>query len=306
MTEIERILKKGIIKEDFLREEIRNDFLVSTERKKLWAVMLDMTLEFDAVCKRHGLKYFLWSGSMLGAVRHNGIIPWDDDIDVIMPRKDYEIFLTLGDEFEYPYFFQTPYTDPECFYSFAKIRNSRTTGIIDLFRYQKFNHGIWISILPLDNWKLEGGAEKYERIKSLLLDCSTFMRMKNPDLSEQNLKRVDSFKKRGVDPLKAYEEIFRLTGEYKDSTCDYVAHDSCTIFPYSHAVYPAEDFKEQIFVSVEGFMLPIPNGFDRVLRIMYGDYMKFPPVEERGVWHAGTTFDPDIPYKDYLKSINIE
>lgn len=301
MTEVERIIQKGVITEDFLKEEVRNDFLVTSERKKLWAIMLDMTVEFDKVCQRHNLKYFLWSGSMLGAVRHNGFIPWDDDIDIIMPRKDYEIFLSLGDEFQEPYFFQTPYTDPECCYSFAKIRNSRTTGIIDLFRYQNFNHGIWISILPLDNWKLEGGEEKYEKIKSLLLDCSTFMRMKNPHLSKENLKRVKSFKERGVDPLKTYEEIFRLTGEFQNEECEYVAHDSCTIFPYSHAVYPAEDFKEQIFVDVEGFKFPIPNGYDRLLTIMYGDYMKFPPVEDRGNWHAGTTFDPDIPYKDYLK-----
>ena len=94
-----------------------------------------------------------------------------------------------------------------------------------------------------------------------------------------------------------------MTGEYRDEECDYVAHDSCTIFPYSHAVYPAEDFKEQIFVDVEGFKLPIPNGYDRLLTIMYGDYMQFPPVEERGAWHAGTTFNPDIPYKEYLKGM---
>lgn len=303
MTEIERILQKSVIGKDFLREEVRNDFLVTTERKKLWAVMLDMTLEFDGICKKHGLKYFLWSGSMLGAVRHHGFIPWDDDIDVIMPRKDYETFLTLGYEFRDPYFFQTPYTDPEYCYSFAKIRNSNTTGIIDLFRYQNFNHGIWISIMPLDNWKLEGGEQKYEKIKSLLLDCSTFMRIKNPNLSDQNRKRVENFIKRGVNPLKIYEEIFRLTGEYKDEKCEYVAHDSCTIFSYDHAVYPAEDFSEQLFVDVEGFKLPIPIGYDRLLTIMYGDYMKFPPVEERGVWHAGTTFNIDIPYKEYLKTL---
>lgn len=303
MTEIERIIKKGTIRKEFLDEEIRNDFIVTTERKKLWTIMLDMTLEFDRVCKKHGLRYFLWSGSMLGAIRHKGFIPWDDDIDVIMPRNDYEKFLLLGDEFSDPYFFQTPYTDPEYCYSFAKIRNSNTTGVVDLFRYQSFNHGIWISVLPLDNWKLEGGEAKYERIKSLLLDCSTFMRMKNPHLSELDLKRVEHFKQRGINSLRTYEEIFRLTGEFKNETTEYVAHDSCTIFPYDRAVFPAEDFREQVYVEVEGFMLPVPNGYDRVLTKMYGDYMEFPPVGERGVWHSGTTFIPDIPYKEYLNSI---
>ncbi|MBR5176974.1 MAG: LicD family protein [Bacteroidales bacterium] len=306
MTEIERILEKGVINEDFLKEEIRNGFLVTTERKKLWAIMLDMTLEFDRVCKEHGLKYFLWGGSLLGAVRHQGIIPWDDDIDVIMPRKDYEKFLLLGDEFKEPYFFQTPYTDPESCYTFAKIRNSNTTGVIDLFRYQKFNHGIWISVFPLDNWKLEGGEEKFNRIKSLSLDCSTFMRMKNPHLSDDNKKRVEGFINRRVNPLKAYEEIFRLTGENQDDACEYVAFDSCTVYSYSRSIFPAEDFANQVWVGVEGFLLPISNGYDRVLTIVYGDYMVFPPVEERGRWHAGTTFNPDIPYMEYLRSILID
>ena len=174
---------------------------------------------------------------------------------------------------------------------------------MDLFKYQRFNQGIWISILPLDNWKLEGGENKYRLIDSLIRDCSTYMRMKNPNLSEQNKKRVDSFIKRGVDPLKTYEEIFRLTGEFKNEDCEYVAYDSCTILPYDRAVFHTEDFKKQCFVEVEGFSLPIPNGYDRILKIMYGDYMKFPPVEERGNWHSGTTFDPDIPFKEYLKNI---
>ena len=301
MTEIERILGKGIIPEDFLKEEVRNDFTVTTERKKLWAVMLDMLYEFDIVCKKHGLTYFLWSGTLLGAVRHHGIIPWDDDIDVIMPRLDYEKFLELGDEFKSPYFFQTPYTDPECFYSFAKIRNSNTTGIIEMFRYQKFNHGIWISILPLDNWVMEGGEERYERIKKLLIDCSTYMRRTNPHLSEENKRRVQDFIARGVNPLDAYEEIFSLTGMSKNTPTGYVAHDSCTIFPYNKAVYPSEDFKQAIEWDVEGLTFPIPNGYDRILRTMYGDYMEFPPVEERGKWHSGTFFDFDTPYKKYIE-----
>ena len=93
MTEIERILKKGVIKEDFLKEEIRNEFLVTTERKKIWVVLLDLMMVFDDVCKKHNLTYFLEAGSLLGAIRHKGFIPWDDDVDVLMPRKDYQKFL---------------------------------------------------------------------------------------------------------------------------------------------------------------------------------------------------------------------
>ena len=113
MTEIERIVKRGVITEDFLKEEKRGDFTVTAKRKRVWAVILDLIVEFDSVCRKHNLRYFLDSGSLLGAIRHGGFIPWDDDIDVTMPREDYEKFIRLNDEFKHPYFLQTPYSDPE-------------------------------------------------------------------------------------------------------------------------------------------------------------------------------------------------
>ena len=285
MNEIEKILSKGVITKDFLNEEVRNDFLVTTERKKLWAIMFDLLMVYDEVCRKFGLTYYLWSGSMLGAVRHHGMIPWDDDIDVIMPRSDYEKFLQLSSEFKEPYFFQTPYTDPECLYAFVKIRNSNTTGVVDKFAYQKFNHGIWISVLPLDNWELEGGEQRYEKLRNLLIDCSTYMRHTNPHLSQIDKTRVEDFMKRGIKPLDLYEEIFAITGQTKNKPSEYVAHDSCTLFKYNSAVYSARDFQYPIYVDVEGFSLPIPNGYDTVLKTMYGDYMQLPPLKDRKPTH---------------------
>ena len=90
MTECERIIASGILPEEFLREEIRCDYLVTEKYKKVWAVEIDLLLELDRVCRKHGLKYFLMYGTLLGAVRHGGFVPWDDDLDVIMLRGDYE------------------------------------------------------------------------------------------------------------------------------------------------------------------------------------------------------------------------
>ena len=111
MTECERLVAAGVFSPDFFREETRCDFLVTTERKKIWAVELDLLMQFDRVCRKHGLRYFMFVGSLLGAIRHRGFVPWDDDIDLVLPRDDYETMLKLGDEFPAPYFLQSPWTD---------------------------------------------------------------------------------------------------------------------------------------------------------------------------------------------------
>lgn len=86
MTECERIIKEGILPESFFEPETICDFYVDETRKKIWAVLLDLLIKFDKVCKKHGLKYYLAYGSLIGAVRHQGFIPWDDDIDICMNR----------------------------------------------------------------------------------------------------------------------------------------------------------------------------------------------------------------------------
>lgn len=300
MTEIERIIRKGDIPESFLREEIRNDFLVTTERKKIWTVLLDLMIEFDSLCKRHGFTYFLEAGSLLGAIRHKGFIPWDDDVDVLMPRDDYNRFVNLSNEFKYPYFLQTPYTDEGYFYSFAKIRNSNTTALNQMFAFQKFNHGMWLSIFPIDNWSVEGGEERYAKIKELNIDNSTYMRISNPFLSEKDKERVNNYC--GRNPFDTIKELDRIAQECNKVPTTYVTVGSTAVISYSRKLWYAEDFSEAIDWDFEGFKFPIPVGYDRFLKIMYGDYMKLPPIEERGKHHGNTVFNADIPYKVFLET----
>lgn len=301
MKEIERIIKKGFITEDFLREEVRNGFLVTVDRKKVWAVVLDLLIEFDAVCKKHNIKYFLDGGSLLGAIRHNGFIPWDDDIDVTMPREDYDRFLQLGNEFKYPYFFQTPYTDSGCFYTYAKIRNSNTTALNQLFKYQGFNQGIWITVFPLDKFFLDKTCEDiYSRICQLTYDISTYMRMKNPYLNEKDVARVSNYS--GSDPFKTYEEIQKLASQFNKSESDYWGTLVLTIREFKRKALPIKSYAKECYHKFECLELPIPNDYHSVLTLEYGDYMTLPPMEERG-GHDSTLFDPDKPYKEYLEGI---
>ena len=87
---------KAILGEDFFKEEVRCDYRISEDMKLIWAVIRDMYLSFADVCDKYGLKYYTVWGSLLGAIRHDGFIPWDDDFDVAMPREDYNEFLKIA------------------------------------------------------------------------------------------------------------------------------------------------------------------------------------------------------------------
>lgn len=298
MTEIERILKKGLITQDYLKKETICDFLVDEKRKKIWAVELDLLHEFDRVCRKHQLKYYLMFGSLLGAVRHGGFIPWDDDVDVGMLRDDYEKLLLLKKEFQKPYFLQTPYTDEGYFYSYAKIRNSNTTGLTTNFQYQRINWGMMLDIYPLDKFVWDGAEERYKAISELATDNSNYMRKSQPNPSQNEKERIASYS--GRNPLDNYEEIQRISTQFNNTKSDLLSVSSLTLYSLERNVFQKKDFDGIEYHEFEGFQFPIPKGYDRILNTIYPNYMKLPPINQRGEWHGNVIFDPDKPYTDYL------
>ncbi len=300
MTECEKIAAKGILPEDFFRAETICEFRVDETMKKVWAIELDLLYEFDRVCRAHGLRYFLIFGSLLGAVRHHGFIPWDDDMDVIMPRDDYEKFLTLGSEFKAPYFLQTIRTDPGFYYAHAKLRNSNTAAIDYPFVFQGFNLGCFIDVLPLDNFDPENGGETFSEINRLILENSVAMRLTHPRLSERDRERVSRHS--GIDPMEAFERIDTLSKKSNENYTGYVSILAATTYGMKKDVFPAECFAECIPCDYHGIRTFIPKGYDTVLSTTYGDYRQLPPVEKRGAWHGNLVFYPDIPYDEALKS----
>lgn len=304
MTEIERIIKEGILPKAFFHPETICDFYVNEKRKKIWAVELDILLEFDKFCKKHDLKYFLMFGSLLGAVRHNGFIPWDDDTDVCMPRSDYNRFLNLKDEFKYPFFVQTPYTDKDYLFTYTKIRNSQTTAIITNFIGQRMNWGMMLDVFPLDYIELEGSRDRYNRVAELATDISNYMRVSNPNPSESDKVRIAKYT--GRNPLETYEEIHKIANQFNYKKTSYVSVASLTLYSYERSIFYAEDFEDSILHDFHGFKLPIPIGYDRVLNTIYPNYMTLPPVDQRGAWHNNLIFDPETPFKEYFIKYNYD
>ena len=302
MTECQRFIKEGRFCADFFKPEIRSGFQVTEQRKKIWAVEIDALLELSRVCERFGLKYCLGFGALLGAIRHGGFIPWDDDIDVLMPRKDYDRLFDLSMEFREPYFLQTPYTDPGAVFSTIRLRNSNSTWMVKAFSAERFNHGLGIDIFPLDYWHFSGEEEAESEMARIIFDNSTYMRRNQSSKDCETVNRVAEYLKRKgeTSALHDFERLQESARKYINSPTDCLAVLCITAYPYEKQKFNSSAFGSLVNVNFEGFQIPVPSGYDHVLSRLYNDYLELPPLESRGAWHSKLIINPDVPYGHFL------
>ena len=274
---------------------------------------LDILKCFIKVCEKHNLQYFLVGGSTLGAIRHKGFIPWDDDIDVGMPRKDYDEFIKLQDEFKgTPYFIQTFKSDPCYIYNYGKLRDSSTTFIENTFKQHRINHGVWIDIFPIDGFsKVVKPREKFAKkvnhiwwqvylsylpalrrkvhartfFKDILLNIVAGL-FYIFDIAHFRNKHVERFAKK----IPLEESV--MAGNYFGFNMKREAMDT-------------KIFKEFIKVPFEDVMAYVPKDYDTYLRNLYGDYMKLPPADKQVGHHYNSGLSLEQGYEDYLKEHKI-
>ena len=296
--------------EGYLDEEIRDGFTVTTERKKVWAVELDLLAQVVRVCDKYGITVFADAGTMLGAVRHKGFIPWDDDIDLVVSRSDYEKLCEVAPrEFKYPYFFQTEETDPGSGRGHAQLRNSETAGILrkeQEVRYT-FNQGLFIDIFPYDNVPddPEDRAEliyKIEELRNRSVSYAKLYYSKNPGIGYrwyaahalQILIKIFHVKYDN----KYFREMEKTKLAYRDKETLHIANlyrlwaddpESC--------VWKKEWYKEAIEVPFEFITIKIPAGYKEYLTKTYGEWQKFVVGSSD---HGDIIFDTDRSYKEYL------
>lgn len=301
MTECERIKAEGWLEEDFFNPEIRCEYYVSENMKKVWAILLDLYKKFAEVCEKNDLTYFAVSGTILGAVRHKGFIPWDDDIDVALPRKDYNKLKKLFKEFEYPYFLQSSETDPEYGFSYLRLCNSNTTIVTKPLEYADYNHGIYIDIFPLDYASDDEMELRRNSIYNLIMKNSAHMRLKNPNKSQKDIERINNYYDPNMSPLDVFNKIEEIASmKENDKNAQYLASLVCTMCHINKSKKPKEAYDGYVETPFESLKVRLPIGHIELLKVEYGDYMQFPPVEKRGIWHECEMY-PDIPYKDYYK-----
>ena len=262
---------------NFLEEEIRCGYKISSEMKKVWAVQIDLLEQVKKICKNHGLKYFADSGTLIGAIRHKGYIPWDDDIDLVMMRNDYNKFMEYAkSELEFPYFLQTVYTDKDIMRAHAQLRNSRTTGYMPYEKNRPYNKGIFIDIFPLDVIPEDPQLKKFSlKIKFKWKLLNNLVNYK------YNKKNIVSWAKHYliVKPLTLwmdykilYAKYERLCSQYNNSEFNRVSY-----IAYSHGegehIWNKEWFDSAKEVDFEFTKIDIPVGYNERLKTEYGDYM---------------------------------
>lgn len=246
-------------------------------------IMLDILIEFDRICKENNLRYFLDWGTLLGAARHKGFIPWDDDLDVSMPRKDFEKFRLIAKEnLDKKYFLQTPETDKHYKYYYIPMKlrfnDSRYIEKVESGE-EKFNQGIYIDVFPLDY--LPKGRINY-KIQCFYKYIMERANMINEGFSGVSLKRKVIYplvyffvKVLNINSRKKIEKFFvEKCKRYDDKYWS-------GIDLYLKQEYKKEDLFPLKEIVFENNTFSSPNNFDAVLTKMYGDYNTLPPMNER-------------------------
>ncbi len=255
---------------------------------------------FIEICEELQLTYYLVCGSALGAVKYGGFIPWDDDIDVGMPREDYQIFLNQAPAMlPKQFFLQNSESDPVFPMLYSKLRNSETTYIEKSAVSLPMNHGIFIDIFPLDGYPTKQREQKILEFKKkiCLLQISCVF------TAQRRIRGqvvVDFFRLLGCH--KRTNKIIRYLNGCLSA---YSIKDSSLICNHGNwqgrlEYAPKEQYGKGLFVSFEGLDVRVPENFDEYLTQKYGEWRKDLPKEEQKGHHTFTICDVEKPYTEYM------
>lgn len=262
---------------------------ISRAFRQLQMDELEILLQIDAFCKKHDIVYYLGEGTLLGAVRHKGFIPWDDDIDLLMPRDEYERFLKIApEELAGACIVQHASTVKKYWLPFIKVRSVENPhGFIQThIAHLTTDNGPFVDIFPVDNVPREiSFLQRAQSCVIRILRSMLFYKQGTDRPKTRNRKRkVLKFAARfvPVDVLHWLLNIFFVMlnkpgNAYMVNLASYYSHEKQTV--------PREVYGQPVMLEFEGHLLPAPAQYDFLLHRIYGDYMQLPPKEKRKIEH---------------------
>lgn len=264
---------------EFFLEETRDNFTIEPMMKCAWAAQLEVLAVIEQICDRHGLKYFAAWGTLLGAVRHKGFIPWDDDIDICLLREDYDKLLAAAaGELPDEYRILNPYTSAEWDQTFSRIINSNSVSFQEE-RLRKF-HGcpyvVGVDIFPLDDLPEDPQLESFHTELFSTVYSSGRLYAKDPAGTDAVLPDLETLCNVKFDRKKSIQnQLFRLADaigkEYCNSGSPFVT--SIVDHALKKIVLRKEWFLDCVFLPFEHLRISAPTDYDAVLTALYGDYM---------------------------------
>lgn len=241
-------------------------------------VQLEMLDEVDRICKENGIKYFLSGGTMLGAIRHKGFIPWDDDIDLWMTRKNFQKFKKVCKKsLDNKYFLQDYFINVHQPLSILKVEKKGTRFVEGVFADVPIEKCIYIDIFPLDNiWN-----PLYKLQTAILIKLQAIRDFKIRGVgSTSKLKKVIY----SAVPLTVCRFLTEFTMRFFNIFPTKLKNQLCHRGRY-WPKFTKKDVEDLTYVEFEGKMYPVPKNYDELLKKCYGDYMKLPPKEKQQPIH---------------------
>lgn len=270
--------------------------------KALQNTNLEMAKYFVDFCQRHDLLCYFCGGGCIGAIRHHGFIPWDDDLDFFMPRQDYDKLLFLWNKYANMEHYSIlksgkKFVDHNLFIT---IRDNYTTMIKPYQAHIDMPHGVAMDIIPLDGYPDGRFQRKKQCVWALLysLYCSQMI----PQNHGRIVKIVGKLALALVPSRKIRYYIWKYAEKqmkkYRWEECSGVT-ELCTGPGYMKNWYPKEAFLSAIWVPFEDTKMPVPVGYDVYLKTAFGDYMKLPPKKSRKTHHDAIIIDLNNSYVKY-------
>lgn len=306
--------------ESFFKEEIRSGYKVTTSMKKVWAVELDLLAEAMRVMDKHSIKYYAIGGTLLGAVRHGGYIPWDDDIDIALPRSDYERFKRIArKEFSYPYFYQDEDNSPGLLCGHAKLRNSATTMVLSNHMKKQvgalsFNMGIFIDFFPVDSLPDDSEEDNdwWKKLKRVGRHAWHLRLYTHRGLAVEGVGdnfKLFAFEKAFLSLIQQPDYYFKKYNRLLTKYSNVHTSRVCLYCLYckdksgkERWVWNSEDLmpNELINLPFEFLSIPCPAGFDAVLTKTYGDWHEMKQLNSEHGSVSDSFYDADRSYTCYF------